>query len=441
MEEKLIEQINELVEKLYFERKNKVEFIPGKTRIRFAGDIFDEKEMKARVKSVLGEWITLGEHDLKFRSEFSKFIGVKHILLTNSGSSANLLAISALCAKTFPKRLVKGDEVITPACTFPTTLNPILFNNLVPVFMDVDLGTYNINAKNIEAAISDKTKAIFIPHTLGNPNEMDIILEVCKKHDLILIEDNCDALDSRYDGQLTGTFGLMATSSFYPAHHMSMGEGGAVYTNDYALWRLLLSLRNWGRACYCDLNEKNPNGACNNRFNYKINGVPYDHKYMYSNIGFNLKPLDLQPAVGLEQLKKLPYFTKKRKENFKLMFEIFKKYSDYFILPKSLPKADPSWFSFPLTLKTDVGFSREEFTGFLENNLIETRLLFGGNILNHPAYVDIEHRIAEPLVNSDKIFKDTFFIGVYPGIEQPQLDYIERTVEKFFQTKNISLKK
>ena len=435
MNEEMLKQIDSLAEQFYLEVKQKKKFIPGKTRIRFAGDVYDSNEIKARLKAVLKDWITIGEFDLKFRQEFSKFLGVNNVVLTNSGSSANLLAISALCAKSFSKRLKKGDEIITPACTFPTTLNPILLNNLVPVFMDVDLGYYNINANKIKEVISEKTKAIFIPHTLGNPNEMDVITKVCKDNDLILIEDNCDALDSYYDEKITGSFGLAGTSSFYPAHHMSMGEGGAVYTNDNAFWRILISLRNWGRACYCDLNEKNPMGACKGRFNYKIKGVPYDHKYIYSNIGYNLKPLDIQPAVGLEQLKKLPMFTKKRKENFQAMFELFKQYEDYFILPKVLPKANPSWFSFPLTIKEKSGFTREDFTKHLENNLIETRVLFAGNILNHPAYEDIECRISSGLENSEKVFKGTMFMGVYPGIGSEELEYIETVVEDFFKVK------
>lgn len=425
-------EILDKVGELFREREGKKQFIPGKTRVRFAGDVYDEAEMRARVRAVLGDWITLGENDLRFREEFSKFMGVKHVVLANSGSSANLLAVSALCAKSFPGRLSKGDEVITPACTFPTTLNPIIFNGLTPVFVDVELGTYNIDARRLEEAISEKTKAVFIPHTLGNPNEMDVVTKVCKEHGLVLLEDNCDALDSTYDGRKTGTFGKMATSSFYPAHHMSMGEGGAVYTDDHGIWRLLLSLRNWGRACYCDLNEKNPLGACNARFDFKINGVPYDHKYIYSNIGFNLKPLDLQPAVGIEQLKKLPEFTRKRKGNFARLYGLFSEYEGSFIMPRSLPKADPSWFGFPLTIREGAGFSRQEFTRYLEDNLIETRVLFGGNILNHPAYKGIDCRIAEPLSNSDTVFRSTFFIGVYPGIGEPQLEYISGVVRKFF---------
>ncbi|HIH09240.1 MAG TPA: lipopolysaccharide biosynthesis protein RfbH [Candidatus Diapherotrites archaeon] len=432
-EELLKERIMALVEKLYAEREAKRTFVAGKTRVRFSGDIYDQLELKARVSAVLKEWITLGEYDVKFREEFSRFMGMKHIVLTNSGSSANLLAVSALCAKSFPGRLVAGDEVITPACTFPTTLNPIIFNNLVPVFVDVSLGTYNVSAKGMEKAISKKTRAVFIPHTLGNPNEMDGIMSVCEEHGLLLIEDNCDALDSSYGGKKTGTFGLMGTSSFYPAHHLSMGEGGAVYTNDHSLFRTLLSLRNWGRACYCDLDEKNPLGSCNARFNFRVKGIPYDHKYIYSNIGFNLKPLDLQPAVGIEQLRKLPSFTEKRKRNFSALYSLFSRYSDYFILPESVPKADPSWFGFPLTIRDGAGFTREEFTSHLEANLIETRVLFAGNILNHPAYDGIRCRVAEPLVNSDKIFRSTMFMGVYPGIGPEQLSYIESVVTDFFR--------
>ncbi|MBU0635771.1 lipopolysaccharide biosynthesis protein RfbH [Candidatus Micrarchaeota archaeon] len=432
-EEEIQKQIFALVKELYHERSKQKKFIPGKSRVLFSGDIFDEREMVARVKAVLPEWITLGPRDVEFTEAFSKFMGVKHTLVTNSGSSANLIAVSALCSKNFPNRLRKGDEIITPACTFPTTLSPIILNNLMPVFLDVELGTYNINAQSLEKAISNKTKAMFIPHTLGNPNEMDVIMETCERHNIILLEDNCDSLDSTYGGKRTGSFGLIGTSSFYPAHHLSMGEGGAAYTNDLKIYRLMLSLRNWGRGCYCALNEKNPQGACNARFDYKVKGVPYDHKYLYTNIGFNLKPLDLQPAVGIEQLKKQPDFTEKRKKNFKRMYKIFERFEEFFILPYALPKSDPSWFAFPLTIKPEAGFERKDFTLFMEQNLIDTRHLFAGNILQHPAYEGIECRVAEKLDNADLIFSNSLFMGVYPGLFEAHFEYIESKVEEFFR--------
>lgn len=311
-EEKIKKQIYDGIKRIYKNRKHR--FVPGKTKIRYAGQVIDEKEIIAMVDSALGDWFGLGKHGDEFCSNFSKYLGSKYAILANSGSSANLLAVSALTSGQFSGRLNKGDEVITPAATFPTTVNPIVQNGLVPVFVDVELGTYNSNPGLIRDAISDKTKAIMIPHTLGNPNEMDAIMEIAEDKNLIVIEDSCDALGSKYKNKLCGTFGKMGTFSFYPAHHMTMGEGGAVVTNNAELKTIMQSIRDWGRACFCDWNETNPNGACKKRFDFEVDGMQYDHRYVYSNIGYNLKPLDLQAAIGVEQLKKTSRLHKKERE-------------------------------------------------------------------------------------------------------------------------------
>ncbi len=419
----------------YYKENMKENFIPGKTKIHYAGRVFDEREMVAMTDSMLDFTLTLGRYGKKFEEMLKQIYGVDYCMLVNSGSSANLLAISALMSDELENPLKRGDEVITPAATFPTTLAPIIQNGLVPVFVDANLGTYNIDEDMIEEAISDKTKAVFIPHTLGNPCEMDKIMKVVKKNNLYLIEDCCDALGSRYDNKLVGTFGEMATFSFYAAHHICLGEGGAVITNRPSIARIVKSLRDWGRACYCQPGELDKDGACGNRFKFKLDdGTEYDHKYVYSHIGYNLKPLDCQAAIGVEQLKKHEMFMKKRKENFNSLFNFFSKHSDKFILPDWSNKADVSWFAFPLTLKS-VNFSRLELTRFLEEKMIETRLLFAGNALKQPAFEKITHRIAGDLTNTDKIMKDTFFIGVYPNIGEPQLNYIFDVFEEFFKKK------
>lgn len=428
-------EILKKVKELHTLKKSKEKFIPEKTKVNYAGRVYDEKEMTAVVDSCLDFWLTLGEQGKKFCSDFSKYLGMKHVLVTNSGSSSNLLAVSALCSKNVKNYLKPGDEVITTAMTFPTTLAPIVQNNLVPVFVDVELETYNIDASFIEKAISDKTKAIMFAHTLGNPADMDKIMEIAKKNNLYVIEDTCDALDSRYNEKLCGTFGDISTYSFYAAHHITMGEGGACATNDNELNKAMVSIRDWGRDCFCQTGEKNPNGACNNRFGFKFEHLPkgYDHKYIYSNIGYNLKPLDIQCAMGIEQLKKLDGFSKKRKENFKFLYNIFKKYEKKLILPRSLPKADPSWFAFPIIIRKDAGFSRSDIVKFLESRMIETRMLFAGNILKQPGFKGISKRIVGNLDNTDIIMEDSFFIGVYPGITKEKLEFIGESVNLFFQ--------
>lgn len=431
-EKKLREEILEKVGEIYSLRKEK--FIPGVTRINYAGRVYDEKEMQALVDTSLDFWLTLGEKGKEFEAKFSDYLGLKKVVVCNSGSSANLLAISSLCSSMIENPLARGDEVITPAATFPTTLTPIIQNNLIPVFVDVELGSYNIKVSEIEEAISPKTRAIFFAHTLGNPAEIDKIWDIAKKNNLYVIEDACDALDSKYDEKLVGTFGEISTYSFYAAHHITMGEGGALATNNPKIARAAVSIRDWGRDCFCQTGNKNPNGACNNRFGHKFENLPegYDHKYVYSNIGYNLKPLDLQCAIGLKQLEKLPEFTKKRKENFKTLYETFEKYQDRIILPKWFSKSDPSWFSFPITIRDNVEFNRKQIVKFLESKNIETRMLFGGNILRQPAFENIKKKVVGDLKNTDIILNNTFFLGVYPGLTEEKMNYIVDSVNEFF---------
>ena len=433
LEQQLRAEILEKVAQFYVLQESNRRFVPGQTKVNYAGRVFDEKEMQAMVDSVLDFWLTLGEKGRKFRDDFLSFMGMKYGVLVNSGSSANLIAVSSLCSANLEHPLKTGDEVITTAQAFPTTLNPILQQGLVPVFVDIEEGTYNLDAAKLEEAKSNKTRAIVLAHTLGNPAQMDVIMDFAKRYHLYVIEDTCDALDSRYDGKLCGTFGDFSTFSFYAAHHISMGEGGAVLTNDVNLYRQSLSLRDWGRACYCQTGETNPKGACGHRFDHSYESLPYgyDHKYVYNNIGYNLKPLDIQCAMGIEQLKKLPSFTKKRQQNFQELYHALKKYEEYFILPRSLPKAEPSWFALPLTVREQAPFSRRDMVTFLEKNHIETRMLFAGNILKHPAYRHIKYRIAGGLDNTENVLQNTFFLGVYPGIDEAKLAYIIYIIDTF----------
>jgi len=376
----LKKEIFNLVDKYYTEKHKPKSFIPGESYIPYAGRVYDEKEIISLVDSALDFWLTAGRFAKQFEEEFAKFLGVKYCILTNSGSSANLLAISTLTSsKLGERRLKPGDEVITTACAFPTTVNPITQNNLISVFIDVDVGTYNIQTDKIEGAISKKTKAIFLAHTLGSPFDLDEILEICKKYNLWMIEDNCDALGSKYNDKYTGTFGHISTSSFYPAHHITMGEGGALVTNDNQLKKLIKSFRDWGRDCWC---EPGCDNTCGKRFGWQLGSLPfgYDHKYIYSHIGYNLKATDLQAAIGVAQLKKLPGFIKKRKENFRLLYEGLRKYEKYFILPDAAVNSDPSWFGFSLLIREGAPFNRGEIINYLEENKIATRMLFGGNL-------------------------------------------------------------
>lgn len=423
-EKEIREEIFERVIQIYELRKSQSKFVPGESRINYAGRVYDEREIISLVDASLDFWLTAGRYAKQFEEELAKFIGVKYCLLTNSGSSANLLAISALTSpKLGKKRLQPGDEVITTACGFPTTLNPMIQNNLVPVFIDVELGTYNIQADKIEEAITDKTKAIFVPHTLGNPVHLDKISELVKEYDLWFVEDNCDALGSKYNGRYTGSFGHISTCSFYPAHHITMGEGGAVLTDDTLLKDIIASFRDWGRDCWCD---PGCDDTCGKRFGWQLGSLPagYDHKYIYSHVGYNLKVTDMQAAIGVEQLRKLPNFIQIRKANFKALYGGLIAMGDYFVLPRMAIGSDPSWFGFPILVREDAPFSRSEVVAYLEENKIATRMLFGGNLTKQPAYEGIKYRSLDTLENTDKVMNDLFWIGVYPGIDSCIRDYV-----------------
>lgn len=411
-------------------------FVPGKSRIHYAGRVYDEQELLNMVDAVLDFWVTLGAYGTQLEKELADFLGVREVILVNSGSSANLVAITSLMSPQLETHLSPGDEVLTPAVTFPTTFTPIIQNGLIPVLIDCELGNYNINPGKLEEAVSAKTRAMLIPHTLGNPSEMDKVMEICTKYNLLLIEDACDALGAKYDGKIVGTFGEFGTLSFYPAHHISMGEGGAVLTNSARLARIARSVRDWGRDCWCR-GEASPNGACGKRFQYKIKmdkeEIDYDHRYVYSNIGYNLKPTDIQAAMGLAQLKKLAWFIERREHNFRRLFEGLKRYEDIFLLPSWSKKAKPSWFAFPLTIRPGTKFNRGQLLIFLENANIETRLLFAGNILRQPAFRNISCRVVGNLTNSDLVMTNTLFIGVYPGINDGMLDYILEKFEEFLK--------
>jgi CDP-6-deoxy-D-xylo-4-hexulose-3-dehydrase len=431
-EEEIREEIFEKIKELY-DLKNIDNFIPGKTTINYAGRSFDEKEIMSLVDSSLDFWLTTGRYAKQFEEDLAKFIKIEYCLLTNSGSSANLLAISALTSpKLGDKRLKKGDEVITTACGFPTTLNPIIQNNLTPVFLDVEMGTYNIKVDLIEDAITENTKAIFVPHTLGNPVDLKNLMKIAKNNDLWFIEDNCDALGSRYNGKFTGSFGHISTCSFYPAHHITMGEGGAVLTDDPILKEIIASFRDWGRDCWCEPGRDN---TCGKRFGWQLGELPYgyDHKYVYSHVGYNLKVTDMQAAVGVEQLKKLPKFIETRKANFKKIYNELKNYEKYLVLPKKNKKSDPSWFGFPLMVKEDAPFSRNDLVEHLEINKIATRMLFGGNLIKQPAYENIEFRIVDSLENTNLVMNNLFWVGVYPGITNKKMDYMINEFVSFFE--------
>ncbi len=410
------------------------EFIAGESAVPVSGKIFDEQEIVKMTEAVLDGWWTEGRFAKEFEEKLANFLGLKFCVTVNSGSSANLLAITALTSFRLPeaKRLKKGDEVITVATSFPTTINPIIQNGLVPVLVDVELGTYNVKLENIKKTISDKTKAVFIAHTLGNPFEVEELKKFCEEQGLWLIEDNCDALGSKYNNQLTGSFGHISTCSFYPAHHITMGEGGAVLTSDPVLNKIIRSLRDWGRDCVCPTGHDN---ACSNRFGWQLGDLPlgYDHKYIYSEIGYNLKITDMQAALGLAQLEKLPEFIARRKDNFSYLHQAFQKFSDYFILPAWSEKADPSWFGFLLNLKPAVNFSREDLLKYLNSKKIGTRLLFAGNITKQPYFKDynINYRISGDLKNADEIMNNTFWLGVYPGLTKDMLDYVIKSFAEF----------
>lgn len=415
----------------YHARFGKNEFVPGKTRVNYAGRVFDQKEICNAVEASLDFWLTEGRFSEEFSEKIGEFLGVEHVLLTNSGSSANLLAFSALTSeKLGEKRLKPGDEVISVAAGFPATVTPIIQYGLVPVFVDVDIPTYNIDIEMMKRAITEKTRCIFIAHTLGNPFNIDAVMALANEHDLWVIEDNCDAFGSEYRGQKTGSYAHLSTISFYPAHHITTGEGGAICTNDPKLAQLVRAFRDWGRDCYCAGGENN---TCGKRFSQIFGNLPFgfDHKYVYSEIGYNLKMTDIQAAIGAVQMDKLPHFCERRKENFKEWYRIFSKYSPYFILPKATEGADPAWFAFIVTLAQDAPFTRDELTGFLNKALIETRNLFAGNITKQPGFMNRNWRIADNLNNTDYIMNSTFFLGTYPGLTAEMFEYAEKMLDTF----------
>ena len=426
------EQISALVEQyaqLHFAPRA---FEPGSTVIPSSGKVLDSAELKMMVEAALDGWLTTGRFNDEFERRLAKFIGVKHLITVNSGSSANLVAFSTLTSPMLDDRAIKpGDEVIGVAAGFPTTVNPIIQFGAVPVFVDVDIPTYNIDTEKIEAAISPKTKAIMLAHTLGNPYNLGVIKALCRKYHLWLIEDCCDALGSTYNGQLVGTFGDIGTLSFYPAHHITMGEGGAVYTNDSKLKRIAESFRDWGRDCYCPPGKDN---TCGKRFCWTLGNLPegYDHKYTYSHLGYNLKITDMQAACGLAQLDKAPAFIRARKDNFAFLKERFKGCEEFLILPEATPGSDPSWFGFPLTIRDEAGVSRVDLLKYLDQYKIGSRLLFAGNLIRQPYFEGRAYRVSGELKSTDKIMNDTFWVGVYPGLTEAMLDYVGERVGTFF---------
>ena len=420
----LRKQILKLTQEFYQQQFSGKSFVAGKDRIHYGGRIFDENELMNLVDSSLDFWLTAGRYAEEFEARLSAYLGVSNAILVNSGSSANLIAITSLTShKLEERRLKPGDEVITVAAGFPTTIAPLVQNQLIPVFVDIDIGNYNIRTEDIENAISPKTRALFIAHALGNPFDIDAIISIAEKHDLWLIEDNCDALGSRYKARLTGTFGHFATLSFYAAHHITTGEGGCVITNDETLARIARSFRDWGRDCYCEGGQSN---RCGKRFSQKFGDLPlgYDHRYVYSHLGYNLKMTDMQAAVGLAQMDKLDHFIERRKNNFQRLRSGLKHLDAFLLLPTATADSDPSWFCFPISVRENAPFTRTQLTEYLESNLVETRNLFGGNLLRHPALANVKCRVVGNLKNTDFIMNNSFFIGVYPGITNRHIDYI-----------------
>jgi len=406
-------------------------FVPGETPVPVSGRTFDADDLVHLADASLDFWLTAGRFAERFESDLARWMGVRYAILCNSGSSANLLALSALTSPALgADRLRPGDEVITVAAGFPTTVNPILQNGLTPVFVDIDLSTYNARLDRVAEAIGPRTGAIVLAHTLGNPNDLTSLRALADEHDLWLIEDNCDALGSRHHGQLTGTFGDLATQSFYPAHHITMGEGGAVLTSRPALKTIVESFRDWGRDCWCAPGKAD---TCGKRFDWQLGDLPrgYDHKYTYSHIGYNLKATDMQAAVGVAQLGKLPAFIDARRRNWTRLRESLQHLDEFFLLPAPAPDSDPSWFGFALTIRTSAPFTRSSLIAHLEARRIGTRLLFGGNLLRQPAYRDIPHRVVGPLETSDLVMNQTFWLGVYPGLTDPMIDYVVESVDAF----------
>jgi len=399
-------------------------FVPGQSNVPVSGKVFDSSELELLVEASLDGWLTTGRFAAQFERDFAAFMGARCASLVNSGSSANLVALSCLTSPSLSdRRLRAGDEVITLAAGFPTTVNPIIQNSLVPVFVDVQLPTYNVDASQLEAAVSERTRAIVFAHTLGNPFDLDAVMAFANKHNLWVIEDCCDAVGSTYKGRPVGTFGHLATTSFYPAHHITMGEGGCVLTQSPALKKLVDSFRDWGRDCWCDPGKSN---TCGRRFEWQLGALPegYDHKYIYSHIGYNLKATDMQAAVGVAQLKKLPAFMAARRENFAKLHGALKDLDDIFLLPEATPQSNPCWFGFPLAVRNEAPVTRNQVIEHLESRKIATRLLFGGNLLRQPAYREVRHRVIGDLPHTDFVMNNVFWVGLFPGITEPMINYM-----------------
>jgi len=408
------------------------EFIPGITDVPVSGKVIGALELQNMVEASLDGWLTTGRFNQQFEEKLSQFLGIKCLLTVNSGSSANLIAFSTLTSPKLKDRAIqKGDEIISVAAGFPTTVNPIIQFGAIPVFIDIKIPTYNIDENLVEAVITKKTKAIMLAHTLGNPFNVKKIKEVCEKYNLWLIEDSCDALGSRFDNQNVGTFGDLATLSFYPAHHITMGEGGAVFTNSKKLERIAESFRDWGRDCYCEPGKDN---TCNKRFGWQLGNLPYgyDHKYTYSHLGFNMKITDMQAACGLAQLERLDQFIIKRKENFNFLYKNLKNLKEFLILPEAEKNSEPSWFGFPLSLRKNNKFTRNNLVSYLNDNKIGTRLLFSGNLTKQPYMKNVNFKVQGELKNTDFVMENTFWIGVYPGLRTEHLDFIVRKIKDFF---------
>jgi len=424
------QQIKDLLPEYFDAMWPQKEFIPGESNVPVSGKVFDVEDLSYLVDASLDFWLTEGRFTDEFEKKFAKWFGLRVCALVNSGSSANLVALSALTSPQLGDRALKpGDEVITTAEGFPTTVNPIIQNGLTPVFLDATLPTYNIDTSKLEEAVTEKTKAIMIAHTLGNPFDLGEVMRVAEKYNLWVVEDTCDALGAEYNGQKVGTFGDVATVSFYPAHHITMGEGGAVMSKHVKLKRIIESFRDWGRDCWCPPGHDN---TCGKRFDWQLGELPhgYDHKYMYSHIGYNLKVTDMQAAVGLSQLKKLDNFIEKRRSNYEYLRAKLEQFEEYLILPEPTKNSKPSWFGFPITVKESAPFSRNALVAKLESSKIATRLLFGGNLLRQPAYQNIKYRIVGDIKNADVVMNQTLWVGIYPGLDEPQFDYMADVIQE-----------
>ena len=423
-------QILDLVGTYCRERHGPKEFRPGECRVPYAGRVFDENEVVAAVDSVLDFFLTLGPQGDKFQRELAGYVGVKHALLVNSGSSANLVAFASLTSPQIERPLKPGDEVLTVAAGFPTTVAPIVQHGCVPVFVDIDLKTGNVNVDRLADAVTEKTRAIMIAHTLGNPFNVDAVLEIARRHDLYVVEDNCDALGSEYRGKRTGSFGHFATQSFYPPHHLTMGEGGAVLTKNGRHKRIAESFRDWGRDCWC---ASGCDDTCGKRFAWQLGSLPlgYDHKYIYSHLGYNLKPLDLQAAIGRAQLGKLDDFVAARRKNHAFLCDVLRPYEEFLILPEATEGSVPSWFGLLVTARDGAPFTKNELVRHLEGRLIQTRQLFAGNLTRQPAFEGVNYRVHGDLTNTDLVMSNGLFLGVYPGLSESMLDYVAETLREF----------